>query len=162
PQILDDLYHQELFIDRRRTGDQQWYQYHALFRVFLIHEAQSTYPPAKWNALLQVAADALVAHERRDDGVPLLVEAQAGAKASKLILAQAQALLDRGRWQTLHHWIESLPAMVRHSTPWLGYWLGMCRLRIEPAAARGHLESAFAAFEQAGDRLGQALSATAI
>src|SRR5262249_37070293 len=65
-------------------------------------------------------------------------------------------------WQTLQHWIESLPEPVKHSVPWLGYWLGMCRLRIEPSEARRHLESAFSKFEPVGDGLGQALSATAI
>ena len=161
-QVLEDLYQHQFFIDRRRSGEKDWYQYHALFRIFLMHEAQSAYLRAEWNALLRVAADALVAHDRAEEAIPILIDAAAWQRAVQLILGLAQELLDRGRWQTLQHWIDSLPVAVRHSTPWLGFWLGMCRLRIDPADARRHLESAFVMFEQVGDRLGQALSATAI
>jgi pentatricopeptide repeat protein len=160
--ILEELYHQQFFIDRRKSGEEHWYQFHTLFRVFLIHEAQSVYSPADWRALLRAAADALMDNDRPEDAVPILIEAGAWEGAAKSILAKAQELLDRGRWQTLQHWIESLPEPVRHSTPWLRFWLGMCRLRIEPAVARSHLEFAFARFEEMGDRLGKALSATAI
>jgi LuxR family transcriptional regulator, maltose regulon positive regulatory protein len=161
-QLLENLYHHQFFIDRRRSGEEHWYQYHALFRVFLTHEAQSLFPQEEWKVLLQVAADALVAHDRAEEAVPMLIEAGVWSGAVGLILAQAQELLDRGRWQTLQHWIESLPESVRHSAPWLGFWLGMCRLRIKPAEARRYLELAFATFEQIGDDLGQVLSATAI
>jgi DNA-binding SARP family transcriptional activator len=161
-QVLENLYHEQFFIDRRRSGQEHWYQYHALFRVFLMHEAESVYSPEAWKDLLQLAADALVAQDRPEDAVPILIDAAAWAGAVRLILTQAQKLLDRGRWQTVQHWIESLPDTVRNSTPWLGFWLGMCRLRIQPAEARGYLEPAFSMFEQRGDELGQALSATAI
>jgi LuxR family transcriptional regulator, maltose regulon positive regulatory protein len=161
-QVLENLYRHQFFVDRRGPGGDPWYQYHALFRVFLIHEARTVYPLAEWKGLLQVAADALVAHGRAEEAVPILIEAEAWETAAGLILAQAQELLDRGRWQTLQHWIQSLPERFRQSAPWLGFWLGMCRLRIAPAESRAHLESAFAVFEQMGDRLGQALSATAI
>jgi pentatricopeptide repeat protein len=161
-QLLDNLYHQQLFIDRRRSGQEHSYQCHALFRVFLMREAQSVYSPADWKILLKTAADALVAQDRTEEAVPLLIEAGAWDGAAHSILTQAQRLLDRGRWQTLQHWIESLPDLVRNSTPWLTFWLGMCRLRIKPAEARGYLERAFAMFEQIADGLGQVLSAIAV
>src|SRR4030095_12174970 len=126
-QVLENLYHHQFFIDRRGSAEEHWSQYHALFRVFLMHEAQSVYPPAEWKVLLQVAADALVVHDRAEEAVPILIDALAWGAAVRLILAQAQGLLDRGRWQTLQHWIESLPEPVRHSAPWLEFWLGMCR-----------------------------------
>jgi ATP/maltotriose-dependent transcriptional regulator MalT/DNA-binding SARP family transcriptional activator len=161
-QLLENLYHQQLFIDRRRSGLEHSYQCHALFRVFLVREAQSVYSPADWKILLKTAADALVAQGRTEEAVPILIEADAWEGAVHSILTQAQGLLDRGRWQTLQHWIESLPGPVRNSTPWLTFWMGMCRLRIKPAEARGYLEPAFAMFEQMGGELGQVLSAIAI
>ena len=161
-QLLENLYHQQLFIDRRRSGQEHSYQCHALFRVFLMREAQSVYSPADWKILLKTAAESLVAQDRTEEAIPILIEAGAWDGAVQSILTQAQRLLDRGRWQTLQHWIESLPDLVGNSTPWLTFWLGMCRLRIKPAEARGHLERAFATFEQMGDELGQVLSAIAI
>src|SRR5262249_28075257 len=56
-QVLENLYHQQFFIDRRRSGADDWYQYHSLFRVFLMHEAQTVFPPAEWKGLLKAAAD---------------------------------------------------------------------------------------------------------
>jgi LuxR family transcriptional regulator, maltose regulon positive regulatory protein len=77
-------------------------------------------------------------------------------------VTQAQALLALGRWQTVHQWIESLPEAIRNATPWLQFWLGMCRLRVDPAKARAHLESAFDLFRKADDKLGQVLAAAAM
>src|SRR5439155_5392461 len=85
-----------------------------------------------------------------------------GESAVCLIVTQAQALLALGRWQTVQQWIESLPEPLRNATPWLRFWLGMCRLRVDPAKARLDLEPAFALFQQEDDTLGQALAATAL
>ena len=108
------------------------------------------------------SAEALATHGQVEEAVPLFVAGQAWEPAIRLIVTQAQALLALGRWQTVQQWIESLPEPIRNTTPWLRFWLGMCRLRVDPAKARLDLEPAFALFQQGDDTLGQALAATAI
>lgn len=158
---LETLYQRQLFVDRREDGH-RWYQYHGLFREFLLQRAHVELPSEDWQRLLVLGASLLVGHDRRDDALPLLVEAHAWEQAVKLILTRAQALLDQGRWQTLQQWIDALPEPVRGVTPWIGFWRGMCALRIHPPGARLALERAFADFKHNRDPLGQALAATAI
>jgi len=159
--VLARLHKQRLFIDRR-AGDTLTYQYHALFRLFLQAQAKESWAEPEWKALVVASAEALAAHEQAEEAVPLFVAGQAWEPAIHLIVTQAQALLALGRWQTVQQWIESLPESIRNTTPWLRFWLGMCRLRVDPAKARLDLEPAFALFQQGDDALGQALAATAI
>jgi LuxR family transcriptional regulator, maltose regulon positive regulatory protein len=55
-----------------------------------------------------------------------------------------------------------LPGSARSASPWLGFWRGMCRLRVNPPESRRHLEPAFEAFRESDDTLGQTLAAVAI
>ena len=159
--VLAKLHKQQLFIDRR-PGETLAYQYHALFVLFLQAQAKESQTQVEWNTLVVASAEALATHGQVDEAVPLFVAGQAWAPAIRLIVTQAQALLALGRWQTVQQWIESLPEAIRDATPWLRFWLGMCRLRVDPAKARLDLEPAFALFQQGNDTLGQALAATAI
>ncbi|MGH8656571.1 MAG: AAA family ATPase [Gammaproteobacteria bacterium] len=159
--VLAKLHKRQLFIDRR-VGDTLTYQYHALFRLFLQAQAKQCRTEAEWKALVVASAGALATHGQVEEAVPLFIAGQAWEPAIRLIVTQAQALLALGRWQTVHQWIESLPEAIRDTTPWLRFWLGMCRLRVDPGKARLDLEPAFALFQQGDDALGQALAATAI
>ena len=155
------LHKRQLFIDRR-AGDTLTYQYHALFRLFLKAQAKKSQTEAEWNALMVASAEALATHGAVEEAVPLFIAAQAWESVIRFIVTHAQALLALGRWQTVQQWIESLPEPIRNITPWLRFWRGMCRLRVDPAKARFDLEPAFALFQKVDDTLGQALAATAI
>ncbi len=159
--VLADLHKRQLFIDRCE-GDTLSYQYHALFRLFLRAKAQESSTTAEWNALVVASAEALAACGQAEEAVPLFVAGQAWESAIQMIVTQAQGLLTLGRWQTVRQWIELLPEAVRETTPWLRFWLGMCRLHADPSGARLDLEPACALFQRAGDPLGQVLAATAI
>ena len=45
PRVLDYLYRQHLFTDRRRSGSEPVYQFHALFREFLLDEGRKRLSP---------------------------------------------------------------------------------------------------------------------
>ncbi len=159
--ILAELHKRQLFIDRR-VGDTISYQYHALFRLFLQAQARKGRADADWEALVIETAQALASRGQVEEAIPLFIAGRSFERAIPLIVTQAQALLALGRWQTVEQWIESLPEAIREATPWLRFWLGMCRLGVDPARARSDLEPAFSLFQQADDTLGQTLSATAI
>lgn len=55
-----------------------------------------------------------------------------------------------------------MPEPARALSPWLGFWLGMCRLRVNPPESRSLLEPAFHAFQKNDDTLGQSVAAVAI
>ena len=159
--MLAGLHKQQLFIDRR-VGETLTYQYHALFRLFLQAQAKESQTEAQWKGLVVASAEALAAHGQVEEAVPLFVAGAAWEPAIRMIVMQAQALIALGRWKTVQQWIESLPEPIRNTTPWLRFWRGMCRLRVDPANARLDLEPAFALFQEGDDALGQALAATAI
>src|SRR5918999_3427784 len=159
--VLAKLHKRQLFIDRW-VGETLSYQYHALFRLFLQEEVKKCETEAEWNALVVASAEPLATHGQVEEAIPLFIAGQAWEPAVRLIVTQAQALLALGRWQTVQQWIESLPEPICNTTPWLRFWLGMCRLHVDPAKARLDLEPAFALFQQGDDALGQALAATAI
>jgi len=152
--VLAKLHKRQLFIDRW-VGDTLTYQYHALFVLFLQVQAKESQTQVEWNTMVVASAEALATHGQVDEAVPLFIAGQAWVPAIRLIVTQAQALLALGRWQTVQQWIESLPEAIRDATPWLRFWLGMCRLRVDPAKARLDLEPAFALFQQGTTRSGK-------
>ncbi|MGH8532156.1 MAG: hypothetical protein ACREV1_05350 [Gammaproteobacteria bacterium] len=159
--VLEELYREQFLVDRR-AGETVTYQYHALFGAFLQAQAKHRYSDVEWRALRVASADALARYGQSEEAVPVFIAAGAHERAIPLILMQAQRLLTLGRWGTLQQWIESLPQPARALSPWLGFWLGMCRLRVNPPESRGHLEPAFHAFQEKDDKLGQTLAAVAI
>jgi hypothetical protein len=70
------------------------------------------------------------------------------------VRASAAALVAAGRHATLVQRIEAIPLEARARDPWLGYWLGRCRLALRIAGARTLLAAAFSDFERAGDAEG--------
>jgi LuxR family maltose regulon positive regulatory protein len=130
------------------------YQFHPLFREFLLRRAQETLAPAALAKLRQKAALLLEADHEIPDAVALLVAAQAWDEAMRVMLAHAQEMLQQGRGRILEMWLRALPLSIRESAPWLLYWIGMSRLPFDPVEARGHLEQAFSLFEQRDDTAG--------
>src|SRR5207253_5999433 len=64
----------------------------------------------------------------------------------------------QGRAQSLSDWIEALPANMRESDPWLGYWFGRAWIFVQPQRGRPSIERAYEAFRAAGDLRGEALA----
>ena len=56
--LVGDLYRRNLFIDRRQS-DEPWYQFHSLFRVFLMSKAAVAFTPGELTATKQAVATLL-------------------------------------------------------------------------------------------------------
>lgn len=123
------------------------YQFHPLFREFLLRRAQETLAPAALASLRQKAATLLEADGETAEAVALLIAAQDWGEAMRVMFSRAQEMLQQGRGRVLEGWLRALPESLRARAPWALYWLGRCRLGYDPAEARGHLEQAFALFE---------------
>jgi ATP/maltotriose-dependent transcriptional regulator MalT/DNA-binding SARP family transcriptional activator len=131
------------------------YQFHPLFREFLLRRAQEALPPAELAGLRQRAAALLAADGEVAEAVALLFAAQAWSDALRVVYAHAQQMLQQGRGRVLEGWLRALPVALLEQTPWALYWLGRCRLGYDPVEARAHLERAFRLFERAdGDAAG--------
>ena len=151
--LLEMLHRTHLFTERR-AGPTPVYEFHPLFREFLQREAERQLEEPTRRDIRAVAADALVAAGEPAAAAPLLVANEDWTGLARLVRAAAIELAAYGRYATVANWIESIPPEARARDPWLGYWLGRCRLAQRGAGARSLLAEAFADFERAGDAEG--------
>jgi LuxR family maltose regulon positive regulatory protein len=156
-QVLSELYGRNFFTEKR-TQPEQTYQYHPLFREFLLNRARRTFSPEAITAIQRSAAQTLETSAQVDDAVELYRETQDWQGMIRLILQNAHALVTQGRSETLERWILALPAEMCKASPWLLYWQGNCHLFRHPLKARSCFSEAYALFKRQGDRPGLLMS----
>jgi LuxR family transcriptional regulator, maltose regulon positive regulatory protein len=159
--ILEQLHQRQLFVERR-SGEETTYQYHALFREFLLFRAREIFTPVGLRQLARRAADLLQESGNSDDAIDLLLEAQDWGTAKSAILEVAPTLFASSRWTTLSGWIAKLPQAEVHSNGWLQFWQGSANFAQQPLLAQEQLGEAYASFERAGDHRGQVLTCSAV
>jgi len=155
--ILKGLLQDNLFINRRQVGEVE-YQYHPLFRTFLLNRLASSTSEKELKALKQRAAHILEEKGSYEDALSLLQEAEDWAGLTRILLEQAPILVAENRFQTLESWLTSLPQAVREQEARLTYWLGVCRAPRVPTLAQQHFIEAWNRFREAHDRLGALLA----
>jgi DNA-binding SARP family transcriptional activator len=148
--LLEQLYRRHLFTDRRR-GDQNTYQFHALFRAFLQHRAETDLNPAQQRDMLRRAGQLLEAGDQPEEAMPLYIKAADFPSAQTLILDKSASLIGQGRWKVVVDWVESLPEERINQSPWLLHWLGTAQIGVNPERARSILERAYAGAVKAED-----------
>ncbi len=143
---LDELVRSHLFTERR-AGPGTDYQYHPLFRAFLLAQAGAAWSPAELARHRQRAATLLEQAGRAEEALALYLDAEDWGAATQLILQHAPTIMAAGRFLTLGAAIGKLPAAGLEAEPWLSYWLGVCSLPMDPGAALRLFEAAFERFE---------------
>jgi len=139
--LLDSLYRRRLFVDRRG----QSYQFHDLFRAFLLDAFAHAHLPDEARALRARAALLVEAGGDFEAAFALTCAAGDFAAAASLVVRHAPQLFEQGRIPTLFAWLDALPTALVERTPWLGFWRAVALFARAPAQAR----TAFAAvFEQ--------------
>jgi ATP/maltotriose-dependent transcriptional regulator MalT/DNA-binding SARP family transcriptional activator len=148
--ILDDLTRRNYFTVRHAAS----YEYHPLFREFLLNRLAAQAEECELRALQQQAAQLLVDAGLIDDAVELFVAAGAWEALTPIVLQQAAGLIAQGRAQVLARWIAAIPPALREHEPWLDYWLGVSRFAYNTVEARLSLERAHRGFTSRQDRAG--------
>jgi len=159
--LLEELCRRNLFTERR-AAEALTYQYHALFRTFLLAQASARHTATEIAALHRRAGDVLESSGQTEDAVSAFVEAHEWQEATRVILSAARDLLGQGRGRTLREWVALLPADLVQADPWLLYWTATSMIPVDRPAARDKLEQSFALFEASGDRAGQAMAAAGV
>jgi len=154
-QLLADLDRRNFFVVQHRAPDgARSYEYHPLFREFLLHEgcrrmARDELREARHSAAALLAADGDIG-----GSIALLRETGDWTQVVSLVLRQAPELVRRGRFQTLADWIEGIPPTHRAAVPWLDYFLGTCRLPFDPVQARELLARGYEGLRDKGNATG--------
>jgi LuxR family transcriptional regulator, maltose regulon positive regulatory protein len=139
--LLDYFYRRRLFTDRRGEAPYS-YQYHDLFRAFLLDQLSRT-PVAELNALRLRAGEILEDEGRFDEAFLLYASAAEWNNVVRLSLSHAQTLLDQGRSETLRAWIRALPESVHATHAWINYWHGIAQMTSGPHEAIKLFERAY-------------------
>ena len=151
--VLAELHRQNCFVVQRGQVEPA-YEFHALFRAFLLSRATAHIPADEWRAL-QCRAAALLAESKQTEAAAGLYRAAEDWQGlSALALREAPALIAAGRHLTLEHWLSDLPGGIYIQLPWLQYWQGAARLPFDPATARSIFEQAYAGFQIQDDVVG--------
>lgn len=136
----------------------QAYQYHPLFREFLLMHAHNTFSLDELSRIKRHAATLFAESGQIEDAALLFYEAREWEEFAGLILSQAQALVTQGRSKTLEEWISGIPKEFVGESPWLLYWLGRCRMLFNPYEGRDYLIRAFDMFKECKNLTGLLLS----
>jgi LuxR family transcriptional regulator, maltose regulon positive regulatory protein len=159
--LLENFYRRRLFTERR--GELPYsYQYHDLFRAFLLDQLQRAHGSKGLDALRQQAGQIFEQAQRHEEAFALYRSAADWQSAVRLVLAEAEALLRQGRGETLREWIKALPTQVAADNPWINYWHGISLMEFAPDEARRPLEQAYRQLESASDVSGQIACSSAI
>ncbi len=159
--ILSYLHQNNYFTDRRFRAELV-YQFHPLFREFLLAKAGETYSQTELAHIKLMAAEFLEIEGQVQDAAELFIETEDWEGLTRLIGRHAQVMISQGRSRTLEHWLTCLPGELRDNSPWLRYWLGMCVLPLRPSEARNHFEQAFSLFTAENNREGVLLAWAAV
>ena len=151
-QVVRDLYYRGLFVDRR-ADVQVRFQYHDLFREFLLDRGHVHFNGEELHSLKRTAAQVAEKYGQQDTAVAFYTETQSWDELSRLICRLAEMLLSQGRYQTVQGYIALVPETERQQRPWILYWSGMSRLVFDPATAQVELEAAYQQFERTGEDL---------
>jgi ATP/maltotriose-dependent transcriptional regulator MalT/DNA-binding SARP family transcriptional activator len=168
--LLEGLYKRHLFTDRRRVAvtaavarsAQDVYQFHALFRSFLLHRAREQLGPEGWHDVVGRAARLLDTDGQWEQALTLFAECGDWAGYVCTMVTHAERLLDQGRQQSLGEWLARVPATEREREPWLAYWEGRALMQLAPARALQVLQANHLRFARDGDIAGQLASVGAI
>ncbi len=159
--LLEHLYRRHLFVDRRRGGERTVYQFHSLFREFLLAEGRARLPADERRAALARAAELVLDRGDVDAAAALYRTAGAWHELAALARDASMQLIGEDRHDTLREWIDSLPPDVREAEPVLVYVLGLAHVYGNPSRAKALLARAHHAFAAAGDTRHAMLAAAA-
>jgi DNA-binding SARP family transcriptional activator len=144
--ILAALHRNNYFVTLREVGPAPVYQYHPMFREFLLARAAETMPADKLRQLRGAAAALMEEAGYPEEAVALLLDNREWAAAASLVERYAKPLLAQGRGETVLQWCEALPLQVQDRHPWVVYWAGACQAQPAPREARLLFERAYELF----------------
>jgi DNA-binding SARP family transcriptional activator len=150
--ILSTLSRNNYFTEKHYSAEPV-YQYHPLFREFLLQRAKETFS-SELSILLRRTAILLEEAGQPDDAISLFRDLGDWEAMARLIMKQAPSMLEQGRYRPLKEWLDSLPKEVFENDPWLLYWMGICRLPVFPPESQPYFEEAYQRFKSRGDVAG--------
>jgi LuxR family maltose regulon positive regulatory protein len=159
--ILHGLYRKNYFT-MRHTGPEMIYEYHPLYRSFLLKRAGTTFSPETLYLVRRSAANILEKAGMTDDAIALLRDNDDWDAMSEIIIVHAPDMVKQGRYRPLRQRLDNLPSSIVRSNPWLLYWHGMSSFPFAPDSSQAFFEDAFVGFQATEDLIGAILAASGV
>lgn len=159
--ILNTLTKSNFFTTRHGFFDVS-FEYHPLFRKFLLNYARNHFSASEYSSLLKQAGQILAESGDNENATTLLTDSLQWATLSEIILKQAKTWIQQGRNKHLEKSILALPADILTQSSWLSFWLGHSRLQYNPVEAREYLIKSYRLFINDKDSKGIYFSLTDI
>lgn len=159
--VLAEMYRKNYFTEKKVQNGTS-YQFHPLFREFLLSRNEKESDPGELTELYRKAAHILVLQGSLEDAFQLYAKCRDHGAQADLIRSHAQSLMAQGRLQLIEQWLGELPPEILSSDPWLLFWHGQCGLPFDPFASRDFLVRAYGRFREQADTAGSILSVTGI
>lgn len=155
--VLSEL-HRNHFFTTMRSHAEAVFEYHPLFREFLMARAEQEYAAEHLAAVKSGAARLLEQGGQIEAAARLLRDSEEWPELTRLICQHAPAMIAQGRSNTLLAWIAGIAEKFVRQAPWLLYWHGISQLSFNPAQSRSDLEQAHQQFKLQDDVPGALLA----
>ena len=157
--IFSELYKKHYFVSRRIEGEVT-YQYHDLFREYLLAKLTQSCDTQSLASLRMRAAQILEANNDVSQAVTLFQQACDFVNVVRLIRTHALEFIESGRWQTVFGWFAELPDEYLINDPWLQQFKAECLVPIDIVQASALMNSAREEFIARQDDFGHARTAS--
>ena len=155
--ILSRLNNDNYFVERRIEGE-SIYQFHPLFREFLLAWTEKRFSEEVRFSLWKRTAALLEEDGQAEAAISLLQKINEWDGIIRLISKQAPSMLSQGRHRVLREWLQSIPDPILEDHPRLSFWMGCCNELSSPPEARPYFEKAFAKAKSQNDAAGSFLA----
>ncbi|MGD9223728.1 MAG: BTAD domain-containing putative transcriptional regulator [Desulfobacteraceae bacterium] len=149
--ILDDMNRKNYFTEKKIDNGAS-YQFHPLFRAFLLSKTEESLAPQLLIELFQNTADTLVELGQLEDAFHLYTKSKNPTAQVDLIRDHAASLMAQGRVGIVEHWLKALPRDIFDSDPRLLYIYGQCRMPVDPIESRNAFIQAYHLLDNKFDR----------
>lgn len=149
-QVVAEL-HRRNYFTTKRGGSEKTYQYHPLFREFLLTQARRTFSAERVAAICRTAAGLVEGAGQADAAAELLCEAHEPEGLGGLVCRNAATFLSQGRVETVERWLANVPETTFADMPWLLCWRSLCSLGRNHEACCRDAERALSALREQQD-----------
>ena len=140
--ILKDLSRRNFFTEKR-IHPHLSYQYHPLFREFLLFKAGGTFLSEEILWLKRKAASLLEESGQVEDAISLLMHDEDMEALIPLLSEHIPYFLEQGRENTVEGWLKKIPENIRNEHVQFTYYLGLCKMPFNPGLGLNLFESVF-------------------
>jgi LuxR family maltose regulon positive regulatory protein len=156
-EILSRLCRDNFFTQRDGQSD-PFYQYHPLFREFLLSYARKTMTSDEVAHVQRKSAQLLEQSGDISAAMDILFQVTDWSEAARLVITHAPSFASYGRSKAIEEWLDRFPREMVATSSWLLYWRGVSSMSRNPVESRAFFENAFRLFEDGRDDRGMLLA----